>query len=255
MKYLILALLTISYFSVFSQKAVTVYTEPSDFQHRIYAGSQFPLRVHAGYELQYKRLQIGGFVGVTPQRYQNLVFEFLQKIKNQYQSELGYLRDVAKPKMQFGGEIKLDIGKNISIGATAQTFNVNLIDTPQKLTQGILPEQAKDIENLINESATRFPDIKTFYENKQVEAFMNTIVGGPVIEKLIWLDKNETFFLKAKFAYWIVLKRENDLVSQDYTSLEQLGIESFKPRFLAKLEKISSQLQAPSFGLELGFAF
>jgi hypothetical protein len=52
-----------------------------------------------------------------------------------------------------------------------------------------------------------------------------------------------------------VLKRENDLVSQDYTSLEQLGIESFKPRFLAKLEKISSQLQAPSFGLELGFAF
>ena len=84
---------------------------------------------------------------------------------------------------------------------------------------------------------------------------MNTIVAGPVVEKTFWLDKSETFFIRAKFAYWVLVTRQNDLKSTDFTPIEQLGIDSYKPRFLNKLERVSSKLQAPSFGLELGIAF
>jgi hypothetical protein len=251
MKNILSLVLALSYFSVFSQNTVTVYSEASDFQHRVFAGSQFPLRVHVGYELQYKRLQLGGFVGFTPKRYQDLVFYVLQKIKNEYVDELEYLKVSAQPKIQFGGELKMDIGKNISVGLTAQTFNASIRDTPRNITRGILPEEASNIESLLSYSA----EVKNAYENKVVEAYMNTIVVGPVIEKTIWLDKTETFFIRAKFAYWVLLTRRNDLKTTDFSSLEQLGIDSYKPRFLNKLEQVSSKLQSPSFGLELGIAF
>ena len=237
--------------SAFAQNSVNVHKEASDFQHRIYAGSQVPLRVHVGYELQYKRLQIGGFVGFTPKRYQDAVFYVLQKVKNEYVDELEYLKGSAQPKIQFGGEIKMDVGKNISLGLTAQTFNASIRDTPRNITKGILPEEAEGIESLLNFSA----EVKNAYQNKVVEAFMNTIVAGPVVEKIFWLDKTQTFFLKAKFAYWVLITRQNDLKSSDFTPIEQLGIDSYKPRFLNKLERVSSKLQAPSFGLELGIAF
>jgi hypothetical protein len=251
MKYFLLLVLALSYFSVFSQNTINVYSEASDFQHRIFAGSQIPLRVHVGYELQYKRLQLGGFVGFTPKRYQDAVFYVLQKVKNEYVDELEYLKVAAQPKIQFGGELKMDVGKNISIGLTAQTFNASIRDTPRNITRGILPEEADGIESLLSYSA----EVKNAYENKVVEAFMNTIVAGPVIEKTFWLDKTETFFIRAKFAYWVLVTRENDLKTTDFSSLEQLGIDSYKPRFLNKLERVSSKLQAPSFGLELGIAF
>lgn len=251
MKNILFLVLALSYFSVFSQNTVNVYTEASDFQHRIYVGSQLPLRVHVGYELQYKRLQVGGFVGFTPKRYQDAVFYVLQKVKNEYVDELEYLKVSAQPKIQFGGEIKMDVGKNISVGLTAQTFNASIRDTPKNITKGILPEEAAGIESLLSYSA----EVKNAYENKVVEAFMNTIVAGPVVEKTFWLDKTETFFIRAKFAYWILITRQNDLKTTDFSSLEQLGIDSYKPRFLNKLERVSSKLQAPSFGLELGIAF
>ena len=251
MKNILFLVLALSYFSVFSQNTVNVYTEASDFQHRIYAGSQLPLRVHVGYELQYKRLQVGGFVGFTPKRYQDAVFYVLQKVKNEYVDELEYLKVSAQPKIQFGGEIKMDVGKNISVGLTAQTFNASIRDTPKNITRGILPEEAAGIESLLSYSA----EVKNAYENKVVEAFMNTIVAGPVVEKTFWLDKTETFFIRAKFAYWILVTRQNDLKTTDFSSLEQLGIDSYKYRFLNKLERVSSKLQAPSFGLELGIAF
>jgi hypothetical protein len=251
MKNILLIVLTLSYFSVFSQNTVNVYSEASDFQHRIIAGSQIPLRVHIGYELQYKRLQLGGFVGFTPKRYQDAVFYVLQKLKNEYVDELEYLKVSAQPKIQFGGELKMDVGKNISIGLTAQTFNASIRDTPKNITRGVLPEEAAGIESLLSYSA----EVKNAYENKVVEAFMNTIVAGPIIEKTLWLDKTETFFIRAKFAYWVLITRQNDLKTTDFSSLEQLGIDSYKPRFLNKLERVSSKLQAPSFGLELGIAF
>lgn len=251
MKNILFLILALPYFSVFSQNTVNVYTEASNFQHRIYAGSQIPLRVHVGYELQYKRLQVGGFVGFTPKRYQDAVFYVLQKLKNEYVDELEYLKVSAQPKIQFGGEVKMDVGKNISLGLTAQTFNASIRDTPKNITRGILPEEAAGIESLLNNSA----EIKNAYENKVVEAFMNTIVAGPVVEKTFWLDKSETFFIRAKFAYWVLVTRQNDLKSTDFTPIEQLGIDSYKPRFLNKLERVSSKLQAPSFGLELGIAF
>ncbi len=251
MKNILFLFLALSSFAVFAQKPITVYSEASDFQHRIFAGSQFPLRVHVGYELQYKRLQLGGFVGFTPKRYQDLVFYVLQKIKNEYVDELEYLKVAAQPKIQFGGELKMDVGKNISIGLTAQTFNASIKDTPRNITRGILPEEAPNIESILSYSA----EVKNAYENKVVEAFMNTIMAGPVIEKTFWLDKTETFFLRAKFAYWVLVTRENDLRTTDFSSLEQLGIDSYKPRFLNKLERVSSKLQAPSFGLELGISF
>ena len=251
MKNILCILLVLSCFSVFSQNYSNTYSESSDFRHRVFGGAQFPLRVHVGYELQYKRLQLGGFVGFTPKRYQDLVFVILQKIKNEYVDELGYLRNAAEPKIQFGGELKMDIGKNWALGLTAQTFNASIRDTPRNITRGILPEEAPNIESLLNYSA----EVKNAYENKVVEAFMNTIVAGPIIEKTFWLDKSETFFIRAKFAYWFLVTRENDLKSQDFTPTEQLGIDSYKPRFLNKLERVSSKLQAPSFGLELGIAF
>ena len=251
MKNILFLISVISSFSVFSQNTVNIYSEASDFQHRIIAGSQIPLRVHVGYELQYKRLQLGGFVGFTPKRYQDAVFYVLQKVKNEYVDELDYLKNSAQPKIQFGGEIKLDVGKNIALGLTAQTFNASIRDTPRNITRGILPEEAAGIESLLGFSA----EVKNAYENKVVEAFMNTIVAGPVVEKTFWLDKTETFFIRAKFAYWILVTRQNDLKSTDFTSIEQVGIDSYKPRFLNKLERVSSKLQAPSFGLELGIAF
>jgi hypothetical protein len=251
MKNFLFSILALSSFSVFSQNTVNVNAQTSDFQHRIIAGSQVPLRVHVGYELQYKRLQLGGFVGFTPKRYQDAVFYVLQKLKNEYVDELEYLKVSAQPKIQFGGELKLDVGKNISIGLTAQTFNASIRDTPKNITRGVLPEEAAGIESLLNYST----DVKNAYENKVVEAFMNTIVAGPIIEKTLWLDKTETFFIRAKFAYWILVTRQNDLKSTDFTPIEQVGIDSYKPRFLNKLERVSSKLQAPSFGLELGIAF
>ena len=110
----------------------------------------FPLRIHAGYELQYRRLQVGGFVGVMSKNYQNLVFEILQKIKPDYKGELNYLKDFASPKIQFGGELKVDIGKGISIGATAQTFDATITDTPKGITAGILPENLIYIEGFLS---------------------------------------------------------------------------------------------------------
>lgn len=251
MKNILLFISLLSYFPIFSQNTVNVYTEASDFQHRIYAGSQVPLRVHIGYELQYKRLQVGAFVGFTPKRYQDAVFYVLQKVKNEYVDELEYLKNSAQPKIQFGGEVKMNVGKNISLGLTAQTFNASIRDTPKNITRGILPEEADGIESLLGFSA----EVKNAYENKVVEAFMNTIVAGPVVEKTFWLDKTETFFIRAKFAYWVLVTRQNDLKTTDFTSIEQVGIDSYKPRFLNKLERVSSKLQAPSFGLELGIAF
>jgi len=251
MKNILILVLFLSFSSVFSQSTINTFTEASNFRHRIYAGSQLPLRVHVGYELQYKRLQIGGFVGFTPKRYQDAVFYVLQKVKNEYIDELEYLKVSAQPKIQFGGEIKMNIGKNISVGLTAQTFNASIRDTPKNITMGILPDEAPKIESLLSYSS----EIKNAYENKVIEAFMNTIVAGPVIEKTIWLDKTETFFIRAKFAYWILVTRQNDLKTTDFSPLEQAGIDSYKPRFLNKLERVSSKLQAPSFGLELGIAF
>ena len=117
MKNIIFLTLVFSCFSAFSQNTVNVYTEASDFQHRIYAGSQLPLRVHIGYELQYKRLQVGGFVGFTPKRYQGAVFYILQRVKNEYADELEYLKVSAQPKIQFGGEIKMHIRVAPELGA------------------------------------------------------------------------------------------------------------------------------------------
>lgn len=255
MKNIIFLLLSLSSFSVFSQKSFVSSSEISGFQHRIYAGSQFPIGVHAGYELQYKRLQFAAFVGFTPKRYQNLVFEILQKIKNEYGDELGYLRDVAQPKIKFGGELKLDVGKNFSIGGTVQTFNATLQDTPKRLSKGILPEKLEEINRQIDDFAKVSPDIKNLYENKVVDAYLNSILAGPIIEKIVWLNENETIFIKLKAAYWFVVKRENDIVSKDFNAIEQIGVDYFKPLFLNKIEKVSSKLQAPSLGLELGIAF
>ncbi|MES2520467.1 MAG: hypothetical protein V4585_20275 [Bacteroidota bacterium] len=252
MKKILFLILVFSYFSAFTQqKHLTVYSEDSDIRHQIYVGSSFPLRVHAGYEFQYKRLQIGVFAGFTPKRYQNFVLEFLKKIQNSYQDELSYVKVMAEPKFQYGGELKLNIGRNISIGATAQTFNATITDTPKRMVEGVLPEEAANISSLANYSA----EVKSAYETKQIEAFMNTILAGPTIEKTFWLNANETIFIKAKVAYWFLVKREYDLTTKDFTTLEQLGIDTFKPRFVNKLEKVSSQLQAPSFGLELGISF
>ena len=246
MKKLFLLILLFSYFSTYSQNS-----ENTNFHHHIYVGSMFPMRIHAGYELQYKRLQVGGFVGFMSKNYQNLVFEILQKIKPDYKGELSYLKDFASPKIQFGGELKVDIGKGISIGATAQTFDATITDTPQGITAGILPENLIYIEGFLSNK----PDAKSVYENKKVEAFMNTVLAGPVFEKTFWLDTNKTLFIKTKLAYWFLVNRKNDLNSQDFTTDELLAIESFKPLFLRKIDKISSQFQAPSFGVELGFSF
>ena len=255
MKNTFFLLLMLSTFSVFSQKSFIDNSEVSDFQHRIYAGSQFPIGVHVGHELKYKRFQFAAFVGFTPKRYQNLVFEILQRIKNEYADELGYLRDVAQPKIKFGGELKVDVGKNFAIGVTAQTFNATLRDTPKRLTYGILPERVEEINRQINDFAKVSPDIKNLYENKVVDAYLNSILAGPIIEKTVWLNENETIFVKLKAAYWFVIKRENDIISKDFSSIEQTGLDYFKPIFLNKIEKVSSKLQAPSFGLELGIAF
>ena len=246
MKKIFLLILCFSYFSTFSQNS-----ENTNFHHRIYVGSMFPLRVHAGYELQYKRLIIGGFVGFMSKNYQNFVFEILQKIKTEYKGELGYLKDFASPKTQFGGELKLDIGKRVSIGITAQTFNVTITDTPRGITAGILPENLIYIEGFLSNQ----PDAKNVYENKKVDAFMNTVLIGPVLEKAFWLNSNKTFFMKTKLAYWFLANRKNDLISQNFTTDELLAIESFKPLFVRKIDKISSQFQAPSFGVELGYSF
>lgn len=251
MKSILLLILLSSSFSLFSQYKRKVVEESSSVQHRVYAGSQVPLRVHVGYELQFKRLQVGAFVGFTPKRYQDAVFYVLQKVKNEYIDELEYLKSSSQPKIQFGGEVKLNVGKNISLGLTTQTFNASIRDTPRNITRGILPEESAGIESLLSFSA----EVKNAYENKTVEAFMNTIVAGPIVEKIFWLDKTETFFIKAKFAYWVLVTRQNDLKTTDFTPIEQLGVDSFKPTFLNKLDRVSSKLQAPSFGLELGIAF
>jgi hypothetical protein len=253
MKKILFLILTISSFTVFSQqKHLTVYTEDSDIRHQIYVGSSFPLRVHAGYEFQYKRLQIGFFAGFTPVKYQNFVIEFLKSIQTSYHDELSYIKIIASPKFQYGGELKFNIGRNISIGGTAQTFNGTITDTPKGMVEGVLPEEAVNIGLL---ATTYSPETKVAYETKQVEAAMNTIMAGPTIEKTYWLNANETIFIKAKIAYWFLVKREYELTTKDFSTLEQLGVDTFKPRFVNKLEKISTQLQAPSFGLELGISF
>lgn len=251
MKHILFLILTFSYLSTNAQKTVMVYSEESDFRHQIYVGSSFPLRVQAGYELQYKRLQIGGFVGFTPKSYQNLVFDLLKKIQNSYQNELTYIRDMAEPQMQFGGELKLYLGKGLSVGASAQTFNGTITDTPKQLVQGILPEDAANISASVGLSA----EAKNAYETKLIEASMNTVLVSPVIEKRFWLNTNETIFIRAKVAYWFAVNRKYDVVTKDLTPLEQIGVDSFRTRFINKLEKVSTQLQAPSFGLELGFVF
>ena len=254
-RFLFILIFTIS-FSAFSQKnTLTVYTEPSDFQHRIYVGSVFPFRMHAGYELQYKRIQVGGFVGIAPRKFQRLVFEILERIKPDYVNEINYLRSVANPKIQFGGEVKVDIGKGWSFGVTAQTFNATMTDTPKSIVTGILPEKLSDINSQIDFATTILPQVRDIYENKQVDAYMNSVVGGPVLEKTLWLNTQQTIFIRAKASYWVLLARENDLLSQNFTAVEKAGIDSFKPSFIEKLEKISSKLQAPSIGLELGIAF
>ena len=255
MKNIFLLLISLSTFSVFSQKYNIDYSGGSNFQHRIYAGSQFPIGIHAGYELQYRRLQFAAFVGFTPKRYQNLVFEILQRIKNDYIDELGYLRDVAQPKIKFGGELKLVLGNNFSVGGTVQTFNATLQDTPKRLIKGILPEKLEEINRQIDDFAKQAPDIKNLYENKVIDAYLNSILAGLIIEKTVWLNENETIFIKLKAAYWFVVKRENDIISKDFNATEQIGVDYFKPIFLNKIEKVSSKLQAPSFGLELGIAF
>jgi hypothetical protein len=246
--------ITLISFSAFSQNnTLTVYTEPSDIKHRFYVGTVFPLRMDAGYEFQYKRLQIGGFVGFTPKKFQSLVFEILERIKPEYVSEVNYLRLTAVPKVQFGGELKLDIGKGWSVGGTAQTFNATMTDTPKNIVEGILPENAIFVNGFVEASTN--PEIKNAYNNKIVDAYMNSIIAGPVLEKTLWLNAQETIFIRAKASYWLLVSRENDLTSQDFTPTEKSGIDAFKPLFLNKLEKISSKLQAPSIGIELGFAF
>lgn len=255
MKNIFFLLLTLCYFSVFSQKSIIDNSKVSDFQHYIYVGSQFPIGIHAGYEVQYKRLQFAAFVGFTPKRYQDFVFEILQRIKNEYADELGYLRDIAQPKIKFGGELKLNVWKSFAIGATAQTFNATLRDTPKRLTYGILPEKSVEINRQIDDFAKVSPDIKNLYENKVVDAYLNSILAGPIIEKTVWLNKNETIFIKLKAAYLFVVNRENDIISKGFSTTEQIGVDYFKPIFLNKIEKVSSKLQAPSFGLELGIAF
>ena len=246
MKKTFLLIILLSSFSTFAQ-----YSENTNFHHRIFVGTLFPLRVHAGYELQYKRLQINGFVGYMSHNYQNLVFEILQKIKPDYKGELGYLKDFASPKNQFGGELKLDIGKGISIGATAQTFDATITDTPRGITAGILPENLVYIEGFLSNQ----PKAKDIYENKRVEAYMKTILVGPVLEKIFWLNPGKTLFIRTKLSYWFLADRKNDLNSQDFTPEEFIAIETFKPLFLRKIDKISSQFQAPSLGLELGISF
>ncbi len=237
--------------SVFAQKPDSIYPKIANFHHQIYLGSAFPLRVHTGYELQYKRVRIGGFVGFTPTFYQNTVFNVLQKIKNSYEHELNYLKNTAQSKIQFGGDIKYDIGKKITIGLELQTFNASITDTPKHLTEGILPEEVTNFEALSNYSV----ELKNAYQNKQIETFMNSVLIGPTIEKTFWLDSKERFFLKAKFSYLFIAKRENDLKSQDFTAIEQLSVDAIKPKFLDKLEGISSKLQVPSLGIEFGFSF
>ena len=252
-KFLFVTLFTVS-FATFSQKnTLTVYTEPSDVKHRFYVGTVFPLRMDAGYELQYRRLQIGGFVGITPKKFQSLVFEILERIKPEYLGEINYLRAVAIPKIQFGGELKFDIGRGWSVGGTAQTFNATLRDTPKNIVEGILPENAIFVNGFVDNSPN--PEIKNAYTDKIVDAFMNTVIAGPVLEKTLWLNAQETLFIRAKASYWILISKQNDLTSQDFTSIEKSGIDAFKPLFLNKLEKISSKLQSPSIGVELGFAF
>jgi hypothetical protein len=246
MKKIFLLILFITSFSTIAQ-----HSENSNFHHRIFVGTMFPLRVHAGYEMQYKRLQINGFVGFMSKNYQGLVFDILQKIKPEYMGELSYLKDFASPKIQFGSEIKLDIGKGISLGATAQTFNATITDTPRGITAGILPENLKYIDGFLSNQ----PDARNIYENKQVEAYMNTILAGPVLEKTFWMDSNKTIFIKTKLAYWLLASRQNDLINQDFTIEEQVGIDTFKPFFIKKIDKISSQFQAPSIGIELGLSF
>ena len=233
----------------FSAKAQ--YAQTSNFHHRIFVGTMFPLRIHAGYEMQYKRLQINGFVGVISKNYQGLVFEVLQKIKPEYQGEFNYLKNFASPKIQFGGELKFDIGKGVSIGATAQTFDATITDTPRGITAGILPENLIFIEGFLSNQ----PDARNLYENKQVDTYMNTVLVGPLLEKTFWLDANNTVFIRAKVAYWFLASRQNDLLTQDFTTAEQIGIDTFKPLFIRKIDKISSQFQAPSVGLELGISF
>jgi hypothetical protein len=251
MNKIFLLILSISSFSTFAQKNSNLYSEETNFHNRIFVGTMFPLRVHAGYEMQYKRLQINGSVGFMSKNYQGLVFDILQKIKPDYKGELGYLKDFASPKIQLAGELKLDIGRGISFGATAQTFNATITDTPRGITAGILPENLIYIDSFLSNQ----PDARNIYENKQVEAYMNTILAGPVLEKILWLDSNKTIFIKAKLAYWLLVSRQNDLFNQDFTESEKVGIDTFKPLFIRKIDKISSQFQAPSFGLELGFAF
>jgi hypothetical protein len=246
MRKIILLILFISSFSTFAQ-----YSDVSNFHHRIFIGTMFPLRVHAGYEIQYKRLQINGFVGIMSKNYQGLVFDILQKIKPEYKGELNYLKDFAHPKIQFGGELKLDIGKGISIGGTAQTFNATITDTPRGITAGIIPENLIYIDGFLSNQ----PDARNIYENKQVDTYMNTILVGPILEKIFWLDANNTIFIKTKIAYWFLASRENDLLTSDFTVAEQVGIDTFKPFFIRKIDKISSQFQAPSVGLELGLSF
>ena len=246
MKKTFLLIILFSSFSTFAQ-----YPENANFHHRFFVGTLFPLRVHAGYELQYKRLQINGFAGFMSNNYQNLVFEILQKIKPDYKGELSYLKNFASPKSQFGGELKLDIGKGISIGATAQTFNATITDTPRGITAGILPENLVYIEGFLSNQ----PDARNIYESKQVEAFMNTILVGPVLEKTFWLNPSRSIFIRTKLSYWFLASRKNDLNSQDFTPEELIAIDTFKPLFLRKIDKISSQFQAPSFGLELGLSF
>ena len=241
-------------FSAFSQKnSITVYTEPSDVKHRFYVGTVFPLRMDAGYEFQYKRLQIGGFVGITPKKFQSLVFEILERIKPEYVGEINYLRFTAVPKIQFGGELKFDIGKGWSVGGTAQTFNATLTDKPKNIVEGILPENVIFVNGYVDNSTN--PEIKNAYTNKIVDAYMNSIIAGPVLEKTLWLNAQETIFIRAKASYWLLVTRQNDLLTKDFTATEQIGLDAFKPLFLEKLQKISSKLQAPSIGLELGISF
>jgi hypothetical protein len=254
MKKILFVTLLFFSFSAFSQNnTLTVYTEPSDIKHRFYVGTVFPLRMDAGYEFQYKRLQIGGFIGFTPKKFQSLVFEILERIKPEYVSEINYLRLKAVPKVQYGGEFKFDIGKGWSVGGTAQTFNATLTDTPKSIFEGILPENIIFVNGYLENNAT--PELRNAYNNKIVDAYMNSFIGGPVLEKTLWLNAQETIFIRAKVSYWFLISKENDLTTQDFTQAEQVGLDIFKPLFLNKLEKISSKLQAPSFGVELGFAF
>jgi hypothetical protein len=255
-KILFITLISFS-FSAFSQNnTLDVYSEPSDVKHRFYVGTVFPLRMGAGYEFQYKRLQIGGFIGFNPQKFQSLVFEILERIKPEYVSEINYLRATAVPKVQFGGELKLDIGKGWSLGGTAQTFNATITDTPKNIVEGILPEKVTFINAVLDDpNIPSVKDVKSAYNTKIVDAYMNSIIAGPVLEKTLWLNPQETIFIRAKASYWFLVTKENDLLTKDFTSTEQVGLDAFKPLFLDKLEKISSKLQAPSIGIELGFSF